>query len=60
MLTRISAITAALAAIVNVAVLLGWDLDTDQVAAINTAIVLVGSAIHAWLNPGVPFGKTDG
>ena len=38
MLTRISAITAALAAIVNVAILLGWNLDPDQVAAINAAI----------------------
>jgi len=59
MLTRISAVTAALAAIVNVIVLLGWDLSVDQVAAINTAIVAVGSVAHAWFNPAVPFGNTE-
>ena len=59
MLTRISAVTAALAAIVNVVVLLGWDLSVDQVAAINTAIVACGAVIHSWFNPGVPIGKTE-
>jgi hypothetical protein len=59
MLTKISAVTAALAAILNVAVLLGLDLSTDQVAAINAAIIAIGSAIHAWFNPNVPIGVTE-
>ena len=57
MLTRISLITAAAAAILNVAVLFGVDLSVDQVAAINAAIVAVGTAVHAWFNPNVPVGK---
>lgn len=59
MLTRISAITAAIAAIVNVAVLLGLDLSTDQVAAINAAVIACGAAIHSWFNPGIPVGNTE-
>lgn len=57
MLTKIAAITAVLTAAVNAAVLLGWHLSTDQVAAINAIIVAAGAAIHAWFNPDVPFGN---
>jgi hypothetical protein len=57
MLTKVSGVTAALAAILNVAVLLGLDLSTDQVAAINAAIVAVGAVVHSYLNPAVPFGN---
>jgi hypothetical protein len=59
MLTKISATTAFLAAALNVAVLLGWDLSTDQVAAINTAIVALGAVVHTWFNPAVPFGPSE-
>jgi len=58
MLTKISAVTAALAAILNVIVLLGWNLSPDQVAAINAAIIAVGAVVHSWWNPAVPFGNT--
>lgn len=58
MLTKISGVTAALAAVVNVVVLLGWDLSTDQVAAINTAIIALGAVVHSFFNPAVPIGKT--
>jgi len=54
MLTKISAVTAALAAILNAVVLLGWwNLDAGQITAINIAIVAVGAAVHSWFNPGV-------
>ncbi len=56
-LTRISAVTAALAAVLNVAVLLGVDLSPDQLAGINAAIVAVGSAFHVWFNPDVSPNK---
>ena len=59
MLTKIAAVTAALAAILNVAVLLGWDLSTDQVAAVNAAIVAVGAVVHSFFNPNVPVGVTN-
>ena len=57
MLTKVSGVTAALAALLNVAVLLGLDLTADQVAAINAAIVAVGTVVHSYLNPAVPFGN---
>lgn len=58
MLTKISAATAFLALVLNVAVLFGWDLSTDQVAAINAAIVGAGTLVHAFFNPAVPFGPS--
>lgn len=59
MLTKISATTAFLALVLNVAVLFGWDLSTDQVAAINAAIVGAGTVVHTWFNPAVPFGPSS-
>jgi hypothetical protein len=59
MLTKISATTAFLALVLNVAVLFGWDLSTDQVAAINAAIVGLGVVVHAWFNPATPFGPSE-
>lgn len=50
-LTKISAVTAAIAAVLNVAVLLGVDLTADQLAGINAAIVAIGAAVHVWTNP---------
>jgi hypothetical protein len=55
-LTKISATTAFLALLLNVAVLFGLDLSPDQIAAINSAIVGAGALIHSWFNPSVPFG----
>lgn len=60
MLTTISAITAAIAAILNAVVLLGWwDLTADQIAGINVAVVAVGAVVHTILNPQVPIGVTE-
>ncbi len=56
-LTRISAVTAAIAAVLNVAVLLGVHLTSEQLAGINAAIVAVGAAIHVWNNPDVSPNK---
>ncbi len=56
-LTRISAVTAAIAAVLNVAVLLGVHLTPDQLAGINAAIVAVGSALHVWNNPDISPNK---
>lgn len=60
MLTKISAITAFLALALNVAVLFGWDLSTDQVSAINAAIVGLGVVVHTWFNPNIPIGPSGG
>ena len=57
-LTAISGVTAAISAILNVVVLLGLDLSTDQLAAINAAIVAVGAVVHSYFNPAVPLGVT--
>lgn len=59
MLTKISAVTAFLALALNVAVLFGWDLSTDQIAAVNAAIVGAGVVVHAFFNPDIPVGVTD-
>ena len=59
MLTKISALTAFLALVLNVAVLFGWDLSPDQIAAINAAIVGAGVVVHTWFNPDVPVGVTS-
>ncbi len=58
MLTKIAGITALVAACVNVAVLFGWDLSPDQIAAINAAVVAAGSLIHSLYNPNIPIGVT--
>lgn len=52
-LTRISAVTALLSAILNLLVLLGWDLSSDQVAGFNAVIVAAGALVHSWYNPAV-------
>ena len=60
MLTKVSALTAAVTAVCNLLVLFSIvSLSGDQIAGINLAIVAVGTAVHAWLNPSVPFGPTD-
>jgi len=60
MLTKISAITAAVTAVCNLLVIFSVvSLTGDQVAAINMTIVAVGTAFHALLNPKVPFGVTE-
>jgi hypothetical protein len=59
MLTKISLTIAALMAILNVAVLFGVDLSTEQLAGINTALVAVGAVVHSWFNPDVPIGKQN-
>ena len=57
MLTKISGVTAAITAVLNAVVLLGWwDLTTDQVTAITIAIVAVGTVIHGYFNPAIPIG----
>jgi uncharacterized protein (DUF697 family) len=59
-LSKIAATTAFLSLVLNVAVLFGWDLSVDQIAAINAAIVGLGALIHTWFNPEVPFGPSGG
>jgi hypothetical protein len=58
MLTKIAAITGLLTAVVQGAVLFGWDITQDQQAWLSGFIVLLGAAVHTWLNPNVPVGKT--
>ncbi len=59
MLTKISALTAAITAVLNALVLLEvFNLSTDQIAGINLAVVAVGGLVHTWANPNVPFGNT--
>lgn len=59
MLTRITAITGILTAVVQGAVLFGWDITQDQQAWVTGFIVLVGGAVHAIFNPDVPIGVTE-
>lgn len=60
MLTLISAATAAVTAILNAVVLLGWwDLSTEQISGITVAVVAVGSLVHTIVNPNVPIGNTN-
>jgi hypothetical protein len=60
MLTKISATTAAVTAIFNVLTLFEVvNVSGDQVAGINLAIVAVGTLIHAYFNPAIPFGAGD-
>lgn len=56
-LTRISAVTAAIAAVLNVAVLMGVDLTGEQLAGINAAVVAIGAAFHVWFNPDIAPNK---
>ncbi len=56
-LTRISLATAAVTAAVNLVVLFGVDLSADQIAGINTLLLAVGAAVHAWFNPDMPIGN---
>ena len=52
--TRIQSTAAAIMGILNVLVLLDWVHLTDQqLAAINTAILLVMGAIRVWFEPRV-------
>lgn len=44
-LAIVTAITAAVAALINVAVLFGWNLSADQVTAINTAVGMVAALV---------------
>lgn len=60
MLTKIAAATAVVSLALNVAVLFGWDLSVDQIAAINALVVGIGALIHTWFNPDIPVGSTDG
>lgn len=60
MLTKISALTAAVTAVANLLVLFSVvDISAEQIAGINIAVVAVGTLIHAILNPAIPFGVTD-
>ena len=59
MLTKISAVTALVAAVVNVAVLFGWDITADQIAGINAAVVAAGALVHTWFNPNIPVGPSE-
>lgn len=56
MLTKISAVTAAVSAVVSALILfdiLDW---TDaQLAGVNLAILAVGTLVHTLLNPAVPW-----
>lgn len=56
MLTRITAVTGLLTALVQGAVLFGWDISQDQQAWLTGFIVLAGGAVHAWFNPNLPGG----
>jgi hypothetical protein len=59
-LTKISATTAAITAVVNALVLfdvLSW---TDaQIAGVNLAVVALGTLVHAWFNPKIPLGVKE-
>lgn len=57
MLTRITVVTGLLTALVQGAVLFGWDISQDQQAWLTGFIVLAGGAVHSWVNPEVPFGN---
>lgn len=60
MLTKISALTAAVTAVANLLVLFGViDWTADQIASVNVAVVAVGTLVHALFNPAIPFGVTD-
>lgn len=58
-LTAVSGVTAAITAVLNAVVILGWwSLSTDQVSSVTIAIIAVGAVIHSYLNPLVKlFGR---
>lgn len=59
MLTLISAVTAAVTAVLNAVVLLGWwNLSTDQISGITVAVVAVGTLVHTVFNPAVTVGSS--
>ena len=59
MLTKISALTAAVTAVANLLVIFNVvSLSDTQIASVNIAIVAVGTLVHTWLNPAIPFGNT--
>jgi len=59
-LTKIAATAAAVSAALNALVLLGVLHLTDvQLSGINLAVLAVGSAVHSWFNPNVPFGPSE-
>lgn len=56
MLTKISALTAAVSAVVNALVLfdvINWS--DAQIAGVNLAIIGVGGFVHSLLNPKIPW-----
>ena len=57
MLTRITAVTGLLTALVQGAVLFGWDITQEQQAWLTGFIVLAGGAVPAFFNPNVPVGR---
>jgi hypothetical protein len=60
MLTKIAASAAAVSAVLDALVLLDVvELSGEQIGGMNLAIMAVGSAIHAWFNPAIPFGPKE-
>lgn len=60
MLTKISATTAAVTAVANLLVLFSIvSLDDKQIGGINLAIVALGTLVHTWFNPAIPFGPSN-
>jgi hypothetical protein len=50
--TKIQSLIAAVTAILNVIVLLGWwDLTNEQIAGITTALLAVMGAVRVWFAP---------
>lgn len=65
MLTRITVVVGLITALIQGAILFGWDITQDQQAWLTGFVVLLGGAIHAWFNPNIPIGvsgnpPTDG
>jgi hypothetical protein len=59
MLTRISVATGLVLAAIQGAIAFGIISWTDtQLAWVNGFVLLVGAAVHSWMNPDVPFGRT--
>jgi len=59
MLTKIAASTALIVAVLNIISAFWLDLTSDQLAGINTLIVLIGSSVHSWFNPSIPIGVKE-
>jgi len=57
MLTKVSATTAFLTAVLNAVVALGWwNITGEQVAVVTLVVVAAGTLAHVWFNPSIPFG----